>query len=256
MLRRVSTFWQGKKVLLTGHTGFKGSWLSLWLQQAGAELVGYSLPPPTEPSLFELAGVGEGMASIFGDIRDLRRLKAVFDQHRPAVVLHLAAQAIVRASYDDPVETYSTNVMGTVGVLEAVRASPGVRVVVAVTSDKCYDNREIERGYVEGDPLGGRDPLFEQQRVRRAGGASLPRILPGLRRTAGGVGDRPSRQRRRRWRLGQGSPGARHHALCHRPPDASHPQSQGDPALAARPGSARRLPDARRAAVERRPALQ
>ncbi len=144
--------------MLTGHTGFKGSWLALWLRQAGADVVGYSLPPATEPSLFEIAGVKEGMSSIFGDIRDLPHLREVFAEHRPEVVLHLAAQAIVRASYDDPIETYSTNVMGTVNVLEAVRGAPGVRVVVVVTSDKCYDNLEVERGYVEGDALGGQDP--------------------------------------------------------------------------------------------------
>ncbi len=154
----MSSFWNGKKVLVTGHTGFKGSWLSLWLQQAGAEVVGYALAPPTEPSLFEVARVGEGMTSIEADLRDLDRLRAAVTEHRPEVVLHLAAQAIVRASYDDPIETYSSNVMGTVNLLEAVRLEPGARAVVVVTSDKCYDNLEIERGYVEGDALGGRDP--------------------------------------------------------------------------------------------------
>lgn len=158
MLRRVNGFWQGRRVLLTGHTGFKGSWLSLWLQAAGAEVVGYALAPATEPSLFELAGVGDGMTSVIGDVRKPERLREVFGEHRPEVVLHLAAQAIVRASYEDPVATYATNVMGTVNVLEAVRSTPGVRVVVVVTSDKCYDNLETRRGYVEGDALGGRDP--------------------------------------------------------------------------------------------------
>lgn len=152
------SFWQGKKVLVTGHTGFKGSWLSLWLQQAGADVVGYALAPPTEPSLFEVARVARSMTSIEADIRDLDRLRATLAEHRPEVVLHLAAQAIVRASYDDPIETYSTNVMGTVNLLEAIRLEPGVRAVVVVTSDKCYDNLEIERGYVEEDALGGRDP--------------------------------------------------------------------------------------------------
>ncbi len=154
----MSSFWNGRKVLVTGHTGFKGSWLSLWLQRAGAEVVGYALAPPTEPSLFEIARVAEGMTSIEADVRDLDRLRAVIAEHRPEAVLHLAAQAIVRASYDDPVETYSTNVMGTVNLLEAIRREPGVRAVVIVTSDKCYDNLEIDRGYVEGDALGGRDP--------------------------------------------------------------------------------------------------
>ncbi len=154
----MSSFWKGKKVLVTGHTGFKGSWLSLWLQQAGADVVGYALAPPTEPSLFEVARVARGMTSIEADVRDLGRLRATLAEHRPEVVLHLAAQAIVRASYDDPIETYSTNVMGSVNLLEAIRLEPGVRAVVVVTSDKCYDNLEIERGYVEGDALGGRDP--------------------------------------------------------------------------------------------------
>ncbi len=154
----MSSFWQGKKVLVTGHTGFKGSWLSLWLQQAGADVVGYALAPPTEPSLFEVARIAGGMISIEADVRDLARLRAVVAEHRPEIVLHLAAQAIVRASYDDPVETYSTNVMGTVNLLEAVRREPSAQAVVIVTSDKCYDNLEIDRGYVESDALGGRDP--------------------------------------------------------------------------------------------------
>ena len=154
----MESFWRGKRVLLTGHTGFKGSWLSLWLQRLGAEVIGYALPPATEPSLFEIARVGEGMTSLIGDLREPRPLAAACAEHRPEIVLHLAAQAIVRASYGDPVDTYSTNVMGTVHLLEAVRATPGVRAVVVVTSDKCYDNREIERGYREDDALGGRDP--------------------------------------------------------------------------------------------------
>ncbi|MCP3936601.1 MAG: NAD-dependent epimerase/dehydratase family protein, partial [Actinomycetia bacterium] len=154
----VSSFWKGKKVLVTGHTGFKGSWLSLWLQQAGADVVGYALAPPTDPSLFEVARVGEGMTSIEADVRDLECLRAVVAEHRPEVVLHLAAQAIVRASYDDPIETYSTNVMGTVNLLEAIRLEPAVRAGVIVTRDKCHDSPELERGHVEEAALGGRDP--------------------------------------------------------------------------------------------------
>ncbi|MCP3959934.1 MAG: CDP-glucose 4,6-dehydratase [bacterium] len=154
----MSSFWRDKKVLLTGHTGFKGSWLALWLQRAGARLVGYALPPPTEPSLFEIAAVADGMTSIEGDLRDLDHLRVVIDRHRPEVVLHLAAQAIVRASYEDPIETYSSNVMGTVNLLEAIRLEPSARSVVVVTSDKSYDNLELERGYREDDALGGRDP--------------------------------------------------------------------------------------------------
>lgn len=154
----MSSFWKGKRVLVTGHTGFKGGWLSLWLQQAGAEVVGYALAPATDPSLFEVARVAEGMTSIEADLHDFDRVRAAVAEFRPEIVLHLAAQAIVRAGYDDPIETYSTNVMGTANLLEGLRLEPGTRAVVVVTSDKCYDNRELERGYREDDPLGGRDP--------------------------------------------------------------------------------------------------
>jgi CDP-glucose 4,6-dehydratase len=153
-----STFFQGKKVLVTGHTGFKGSWLSLWLQSMGAQVVGYALAPPTDPSLFEVAEVEKGMTSIIGDIRDLERLHAVFAEHRPEIVIHMAAQPLVRYSYANPVETYSTNVMGTVHVLEAARLAGCVRAIVNVTSDKCYENREWVWGYRENEPMGGYDP--------------------------------------------------------------------------------------------------
>jgi CDP-glucose 4,6-dehydratase len=151
-------FWRGRRVFVTGHTGFKGSWLSLWLQRMGAELTGYSLPAPTEPSLYELARVGEGMHHVEGDVRDLPSLRAALAAARPEVVIHMAAQPLVRRSYDDPVETYATNVMGTVHVLEAVRAVGGVRAAVMVTSDKCYQNNEWVWGYREVDPMGGHDP--------------------------------------------------------------------------------------------------
>ncbi len=151
-------FWHGKRVFMTGHTGFKGSWLSLWLQRFGADVVGYALPPPTEPSLFELANVATGMTSLVGDVRDFERLKRALVEHRPEIVLHLAAQSVVRTSYDDPRETYETNVMGTVNLLEAIRLSRGVRSVVNVTTDKCYENREWVWGYREDEPMGGRDP--------------------------------------------------------------------------------------------------
>lgn len=153
-----AAFWRGKRVLLTGHTGFKGSWLSLWLQSLGAEVVGYALTPPTTPSLFEIADVAAGMTHVVGDIRDLAHLQAVFAEHQPEIVIHMAAQALVRHSYSAPVETYSTNVMGTVNVLEAVRHTPGVRAVVNVTSDKCYENREWVWGYREHEAMGGFDP--------------------------------------------------------------------------------------------------
>lgn len=151
-------FWKGKRVLLTGHTGFKGSWLSLWLQSMGAQVTGYALVPPTDPNLFEVAEVGKGMTCIIGDIRDLEHLRRVFAEHQPEIVIHMAAQPLVRYSYIEPVETYSTNVMGTVNLLEVVRATASVKAVVNVTSDKCYENREWVWGYRENEAMGGYDP--------------------------------------------------------------------------------------------------
>ncbi len=151
-------FWKSKRVFLTGHTGFKGSWLSLWLQRLGADLHGYALAPDTQPNLFEAAGVASGMHSTLGDVRDLARLTEVLRAARPEIVIHMAAQPLVRASYQDPVYTYATNVMGTVHLLEAVRQTPGVKAVVIVTSDKCYENREWFWGYREKSALGGKDP--------------------------------------------------------------------------------------------------
>ncbi len=157
-MRKPNEFWRGKKVLLTGHTGFKGSWLSLWLQKLGAELVGFALSPPTEPSLFAAANVAEGMQSIIGDVRDGKHLLEVMRTHQPEIVFHLAAQPLVRQSYKDPIETISTNVLGTANVLDAVRQTDSVRVVVSITSDKCYENKEWHWGYREVDALGGYDP--------------------------------------------------------------------------------------------------
>jgi CDP-glucose 4,6-dehydratase len=151
-------FWHGKRVLLTGHTGFKGSWLSLWLQSLGVELVGYALDPPTNPSLFAVARVGEGMTSVIGDIADYEHLHQVVADFRPEIVIHMAAQSVVSTSYLDPVANYRANVMGTVHLLEAIRQVGGARAVVNVTSDKCYENREWLWGYRETDPLGGYDP--------------------------------------------------------------------------------------------------
>ena len=153
-----TNFWRGKRVLLTGHTGFKGSWLSLWLQSLGAEVTGYALTPSTNPSLFEVANVDKGMRSVIGDVRDLDRLVRIFTDHRPQIIFHMAAQPLVRYSFEHPVETFATNVMGTVNVLEAARHTSGLRVVVNVTSDKCYENREWAWGYRENDPMGGYDP--------------------------------------------------------------------------------------------------
>jgi CDP-glucose 4,6-dehydratase len=153
------SFWDGRRVLLTGHTGFKGAWLSLWLQSLGARLTGFSIDVPTNPSLFELANVGEGMEAISGDIRDPDAITAAVRASDPEIVIHMAAQSLVRRSFADPVGTYETNVMGTVNVLDAVRrAGSGVRVIVNVTSDKCYENREWEWGYREDEAMGGHDP--------------------------------------------------------------------------------------------------
>lgn len=152
------SFWRGKRVFLTGHTGFKGGWLSLWLQRLGARVTGYALLARTEPSLFGAARVAEGMTSIIGDIRDGAALVAALSNAEPEVVIHMAAQPLVRRSYADPVETYSTNIMGTVHLLEAVRQSPSVRAVVNVTTDKCYENKEWVWGYREEEPMGGDDP--------------------------------------------------------------------------------------------------
>lgn len=151
-------FWFGKRVFLTGHTGFKGSWLALWLQSMGAEVTGYALAPPSNINLFEVAHVAEGMVSLEGDIRDLSQMQAALTQHQPEIVIHMAAQALVRYSYQAPVKTYSTNVMGTVNILEAVRNTPSVKSVVVVTTDKCYENREWVWGYRENEAMGGYDP--------------------------------------------------------------------------------------------------
>jgi len=158
MVKELLSFYKGKKILITGHTGFKGTWLVRTLLHAGAEIVGYSLEPPAEPSLFELTKTGNEMESIFGDVRDLGHLTAVFQDYRPEIVFHLAAQPIVRQSYQDPVGTYSTNVMGTVNMLEAVRKSATVISCVNITTDKVYFNREWSWGYRENEELCGFDP--------------------------------------------------------------------------------------------------
>jgi CDP-glucose 4,6-dehydratase len=152
------SFWKGRRVFITGHTGFKGSWLLLWLDALGANVTGYALDPPTEPSLYLQAAIASLARSVSADVRDFSRLKAAISECRPDVVIHLAAQSVVRRGYDDPIDTYSSNVMGTVHVFEALRQLQQPCVVVNVTSDKCYENREWHRPYRESDRMGGRDP--------------------------------------------------------------------------------------------------
>lgn len=154
----VSPVWAGRRVLVTGHTGFKGSWLSLWLHDLGAQVTGFALAPPTEPSLFAAARIEGLVRHIEGDVRDAAAVRAAVEAAQPEAIFHLAAQPLVRLSYAEPVETYATNVMGTVHVLDAARQVPGVAAIVCVTSDKCYENREWIWPYRESDPMGGRDP--------------------------------------------------------------------------------------------------
>ena len=151
-------FWSGKRVFVTGHTGFKGSWLSLWLQHLGAEVTGYATNPPTNPNMFEIVNVADNMTSIIGDIRDITPLIQTMKMARPEIVIHMAAQPLVRYSYVNPVETYAVNVMGSVNLLEAVRQTKNVRAVINVTTDKCYENKEWHWGYRETEPMGGYDP--------------------------------------------------------------------------------------------------
>ena len=157
-LSALHTFYRGKRVLITGHTGFKGGWLAFWLQTLGAEVIGYALPPSTVPSFFDAVKLNKKINSILGDIRNSELLESVFRQYKPEIVFHLAAQPLVRYSYREPVETYETNVMGTVRVLEACRATPFVRAVVNITSDKCYEDTKQKKSYREDDPMGGYDP--------------------------------------------------------------------------------------------------
>ena len=153
-----SDFWKGKRVFLTGHTGFKGAWLALWLQEMGAIVKGYALDPPTTPSLFEVANVSEGMDSHIADVRDAQALFKSINEFQPEIVFHLAAQSLVRLSYDIPVDTYATNVMGTAHLLDACRKIENLKAIVIVTSDKCYENKEWVWGYRENQAMGGYDP--------------------------------------------------------------------------------------------------
>ncbi len=152
------TNWKGRRVFLTGHTGFKGGWLALWLTKMGADVRGYALDPSTTPNFFDAVKLCNMVEDIRGDIRDAVKLNRAMTEFKPDVVMHLAAQPLVRYSYEDPIGTYETNVIGTARVLEAVRKTPSVRAVVSVTTDKCYENKETLRPYKESDPLGGYDP--------------------------------------------------------------------------------------------------
>lgn len=159
MIDIFGNFYTGKKVLITGHTGFKGSWLSIWFQELGAEVVGVGLAPYSEKDNFVLSGIGKRIkADIRADIRDGEKMKQIFAEYQPEIVFHLAAQPLVRLSYEQPVETYQTNVMGTINIMEAIHATKSVKVGVMITTDKCYDNKEQLKGYVETDPFGGYDP--------------------------------------------------------------------------------------------------
>jgi CDP-glucose 4,6-dehydratase len=158
ILEMTPGFWKDRSVFLSGHTGFKGAWLTLWLTHLGARVSGFALAPHTEPSLYDILGLGGEIRSTFADIRDPGALRSAMAQAQPDTVIHMAAQALVRESYARPAETFAVNTMGTVHVLDAIRSVPGVRAAVMVTSDKCYENREWPRGYREDDPMGGRDP--------------------------------------------------------------------------------------------------
>jgi CDP-glucose 4,6-dehydratase len=153
-----AAFWKGKRVFLTGNTGFKGAWLSIWLRELGAEVYGYALAPPTDPSLFALADLGKKTNATIGDIRDRSALSKAMGEAKPGLIIHMAAQPLVRLSYEEPIQTYETNVMGTANLLEAARSCPGIRSIVMITTDKCYDNKEWPWGYRENESLGGYDP--------------------------------------------------------------------------------------------------
>ncbi|MFB9157621.1 CDP-glucose 4,6-dehydratase [Chromobacterium violaceum] len=173
-------FWRGRKVFLTGHTGFKGGWLSLWLADMGAEVHGYSLPPEQSPALFDAGGVGGRTMGMLADIRDAAALADAMRSCRPSIVFHLAAQPLVRHSYADPLGTFSTNVMGTANLLDAARHCPGVEAVVAVTTDKCYENHEWPWAYRESDALGGHDPYSSSKACAELVCAAYRRSYPGM----------------------------------------------------------------------------
>ena len=229
----------GKRVLVTGHTGFKGSWLCEWLLGLGAEVTGYSLPPPTQPALFEQLGLAGRLRHIIGDIRDLPGLSRALREARPDFVFHLAAQPLVRDSYANPVETFAVNLMGTVHVLEALRSVRHPCAAVFITTDKCYENREWAYGYREEDPLGGQRPLQREQGHRRTGHQLLS---PLIFRVASGE-DRQRAGGQCHWRrgLGRGPDCAGLHAGAGEGATDPGAQSEGDPAVAACAGAVERV---------------
>lgn len=241
-------FWKGRSVLITGHTGFKGSWLAFWLQRLGAKVTGLSLAPDTEPSLFKLI-FGEQPGQ-YADIRDLNAVRWRLTSAKPQIVFHMAAQSLVHPSYRDPVGTYATNVMGTVHLLEAVREMNCIEAAVIVTSDKCYDNKEWPWAYRETEPMGGRDPYSNSkgcaELVTSAYRASF--FAP----TGGGRGEPLSDRKRAgrqcdRWRrLVQGPPDPGYHARVRVQPAGRDQKAGRDPPLAIRIGAAQRLYPPRR----------
>ena len=240
-------FWRERRVLITGHTGFKGAWLSLWLQSLGANVTGFAGSGATKPSLYELARVGDGMQSIAGDVCDPGAVAEAVDACEPEVVFHAAAQALVRRSFQEPRRTYETNVMGTVNVLDAVRLhGPRVRAVVCVTSDKCYENREWEWGYRESEPLGGSDPYSNSKACAELVTAAFRDSFfsNSSSRSSRSRRVRARRQCDRRRGLGRRSTGPGHDARSALGTADPGAQPQLDPPLAARAQPAGRVPDA------------
>ena len=189
MTPELAEWYRGRRVFVTGHTGFKGSWLVAWLREAGAAVTGYALPPETgRPALFTLAGLDRGIDSILADVRDRQRLQAVFTAAAPELVFHLAAQAVVRRSYREPVETYETNVLGTAHLLDAARRAPSVRAIVVVTSDKCYEDRGTGHPYREDEPMGGYDPYSSSKGCAELVTAAYRRSFLGEQGIAVGSG--------------------------------------------------------------------
>ena len=238
----MTDFWAGRRVLVTGHTGFKGGWLALWLRELGATVTGFGGPPPTDPALFELARVADGLEDLRGDVRDrAAEVGAAVETARPEVVLHLAAQPLVRRAWREPVDAFAVNALGTAHVLEAVRRHAPEAPVVVVTTDKVYADPDSGRRFAEGDPLGGKDPYSASKAAAELVATALPRLL----RPAGRDG--PRRQRDRRRRLGRGPHPARRRPRRRGGPAARGPRPGRGPPVAARPQPAVRLPAARRA---------